>query len=128
MSIRIIPTNSIRTILAYWLKCTCCCQSRVIITGVISVIGDRDQAQPVAVALAEDGLEQRSSLCRQGSLPRLRHVAQIHGPQPFLTIIEDRDRRRGTLLPYLILEGHKVDARTRCTPLALLIVLAHLNQ
>ena len=29
MSIRIIPTNSIRTILAYWLKCTCCCQSRV---------------------------------------------------------------------------------------------------
>src|SRR5262245_41779277 len=29
MSIRIIPTNSIRTILAYWLKCTCSCQSRV---------------------------------------------------------------------------------------------------
>src|SRR5262249_51137438 len=29
MSIRIIPTNSIRTILAYWLKCTCCCQSQV---------------------------------------------------------------------------------------------------
>src|SRR5215475_6582365 len=29
MPIRIIPTNSIRTILAYWLKCTCCCQSRV---------------------------------------------------------------------------------------------------
>ena len=28
MSIRIIPTNSIRTVLAYWLKCTCCCQSR----------------------------------------------------------------------------------------------------
>ena len=28
MAIRIIPTNSIRTILAYWLKCTCCCQSR----------------------------------------------------------------------------------------------------
>src|SRR5215510_5996985 len=29
MPIWIIPTNSIRTILAYWLKCTCCCQSRV---------------------------------------------------------------------------------------------------
>ena len=29
MPIRIIPTNSIRTILAYWLKCTCSCQSRV---------------------------------------------------------------------------------------------------
>ena len=29
MPIRIIPTNSIRTILAYWLKCTCWCQSRV---------------------------------------------------------------------------------------------------
>jgi hypothetical protein len=28
MPIRIIPTNSIRTILAYWLKCTCSCQSR----------------------------------------------------------------------------------------------------
>src|SRR6516164_3256031 len=28
MPIRIIPTNSIRTILAYWLKCTCWCQSR----------------------------------------------------------------------------------------------------
>src|SRR5688572_25884112 len=30
MPIRIIPTNSIREILAYWLKCTCRCQSRVI--------------------------------------------------------------------------------------------------
>jgi hypothetical protein len=30
MPIRIIPTNSIRTILAYWLKCTCNCQSRVL--------------------------------------------------------------------------------------------------
>jgi hypothetical protein len=29
MPIRIIPTNSIRTMLAYWLKCTCSCQSRV---------------------------------------------------------------------------------------------------
>src|SRR5262245_42408330 len=29
MPIQIIPTNSIRTILAYWLKCTCSCQSRV---------------------------------------------------------------------------------------------------
>jgi DNA invertase Pin-like site-specific DNA recombinase len=29
MPIWIIPTNSIRTILAYWLKCTCSCQSRV---------------------------------------------------------------------------------------------------
>src|SRR5215475_9742814 len=29
MSIRLIPTNSIRVILAYWLKCTCWCQSRV---------------------------------------------------------------------------------------------------
>ena len=29
MPIRIIPTNSIRAILAYWLKCTCSCQSRV---------------------------------------------------------------------------------------------------
>src|SRR5262245_60982797 len=29
MPIRIIPTNSIRTILVYWLKCTCWCQSRV---------------------------------------------------------------------------------------------------
>jgi type IV secretion system protein VirD4 len=28
MPIRIIPTNSIRTIRAYWLKCTCSCQSR----------------------------------------------------------------------------------------------------
>src|SRR5215475_5834537 len=28
MSIRLIPTNSIRVILAYWLKCTCWCQSR----------------------------------------------------------------------------------------------------
>jgi len=27
--IRIISTNSIRAILAYWLKCTCSCQSRV---------------------------------------------------------------------------------------------------
>src|SRR5215831_892871 len=29
MPIRIISTNSIRAILAYWLKCTCSCQSRV---------------------------------------------------------------------------------------------------
>ena len=29
MPSRIIPTNSIRVILAYWLKCTCSCQSRV---------------------------------------------------------------------------------------------------
>src|SRR5262245_61473905 len=29
MAIRISPTNSIRAILAYWLKCTCSCQSRV---------------------------------------------------------------------------------------------------
>src|SRR5215472_9148420 len=29
MPIRIIPTNSIMTILVYWLKCTCWCQSRV---------------------------------------------------------------------------------------------------
>ena len=29
MPIRIIPTTSIRAILAYWLKCTCSCQSRV---------------------------------------------------------------------------------------------------
>src|SRR5215470_13480654 len=28
MAIRIIPTNSIRTILTDWLKCTCSCQSR----------------------------------------------------------------------------------------------------
>jgi len=28
MPIRIISTNSIRAILAYWLKCTCSCQSR----------------------------------------------------------------------------------------------------
>jgi hypothetical protein len=30
MLIRIIPTNSIGAILAYWLKCTCSCQSRVV--------------------------------------------------------------------------------------------------
>ncbi len=35
MPIRIIPTNSIRTILAYWLKCTCWCQSRVVRLGGI---------------------------------------------------------------------------------------------
>lgn len=29
MPIQIIPTNSIRTTLTYWLKCTCSCQSRV---------------------------------------------------------------------------------------------------
>src|SRR5262249_55874095 len=29
MPIRIIPTNSIRMVLVYWLKCTCWCQSRV---------------------------------------------------------------------------------------------------
>jgi hypothetical protein len=29
MPIRIISTNSIRAMLAYWLKCTCSCQSRV---------------------------------------------------------------------------------------------------
>ena len=29
MPIRLIPTNSIRAILVYWLKCTCRCQSRV---------------------------------------------------------------------------------------------------
>src|SRR5687768_2980045 len=29
MMIRIIPTNSTREILAYWLKCTCSCQSWV---------------------------------------------------------------------------------------------------
>jgi hypothetical protein len=29
MPIRIIPTNSIKAILAYGLKCTCSCQSRV---------------------------------------------------------------------------------------------------
>ena len=29
MLIRLIPANSIRTIRAYWLKCTCRCQSRV---------------------------------------------------------------------------------------------------
>jgi hypothetical protein len=79
----------------------------VVITGVISVIGDRDQAQPVAVDLAEAGLERRGSLCHQGPLPRLRHVAQIHGPQTFPTTLEDQDRRRGAILSYLMCEGHK---------------------
>src|SRR5262245_40731241 len=37
MSIRVIPTNSIRTLLAYWLKCTYCCQSRVKALAVYAI-------------------------------------------------------------------------------------------
>src|SRR4029434_6323233 len=69
-----------------WAETTLCLKGMLLLRGctrVISVIGDRDQAQSVAVDLAEDGPERRGSLCRQGSLPRLRHVVQIHGPQSF---------------------------------------------
>src|SRR5262249_9342094 len=47
----------------------------VIIAGVIPVIGHIDQTQPITINLAENGLEQRSELGRQGPLARLRHVA-----------------------------------------------------
>lgn len=78
----------------------------VIITGVIACIGHRDQAKPFAIDPAEDILEQSVSLRRQGSLPRLRHVAQIHGPQTLPAAISHRDGRRGALLPPPMSQGH----------------------
>ena len=60
----------------------------VVSAGVIPIISAIDQAQPVAIDLPEDGLEQRGSLGGQGSLPRLRHVAQIHCPHTFPTAVQ----------------------------------------
>ena len=78
----------------------------IIITGGLPVIGARDQAQPIAIDRAEDSLEQRGELGRQGALPRLRHVAQRHRPDTFPTAVQHGDGRCGSLLPSLMLEGY----------------------
>jgi hypothetical protein len=86
--------------------------ARVIIAGVIPCIGHRDPAQPLAIDLAEEGLEQRVSLSRQGALTRCTPVPQIHGPQTFPTAIAHRDGRRGALLPYPLLERNNAAVAT----------------
>jgi len=52
----------------------------IIIVGMIAVIGHRDQASPLAIYLAQDGVEQGVSLRRQGPLtgsaPRAAHPRQ----------------------------------------------------
>jgi hypothetical protein len=54
MPTRIIPTNSIRAILAYWLKCTCSCQSRV--TASLA-LAEELQAGTIEKVLAKDDVE-----------------------------------------------------------------------
>src|SRR5215471_16182608 len=52
MSIRLIPANSIRVILAYWLKCTCWCQSRVescLVLGFVSSKKGGERRLPTCV-------------------------------------------------------------------------------
>src|SRR5215813_8862141 len=60
MPLRIIPTNSIRASRAYWLKCTCSCQSRVKQQpyAVVSTIRPSGTVQStlVNVGLYEDGV------------------------------------------------------------------------
>src|SRR5262245_45774367 len=69
----------------------------VIIAGMVPVIGDIDQAQPVTIDLAENSLEQCGELCRQGALTRFGHVAQIHGPQTLPSPIRQGTGRRAAL-------------------------------
>jgi hypothetical protein len=57
--------------------------------------------------LAEDGIQQRGALRREGALIRLRHVAPIHGPSTLPTAIAHRAGLRSALLPYLLAQGNK---------------------
>ena len=84
MPIRIIPTNSIRTILAHWLKCTCWCQSRARqrrrLQAHERLARDRRQAQRTAealsLALEERGLPANLVVEIEG---RLRRQHQLLG-------------------------------------------------
>ena len=48
----------------------------IIIAGMIAVIGHRDQASPLAIYLAQDGVEQGVSLRRHAAVSPLQGAAQ----------------------------------------------------
>src|SRR5712692_8173308 len=81
----------------------------VVVTGMVAIIADRDQAQALSVDLAQDVLEQSGQLGRERRLPRLWHLAQIHRADALATAMQYRDGRGRSFLPFPVAHGH-IDA------------------
>ena len=60
----------------------------VIVTWVVPIIADRDQAEVLAVNVAQDVLEQGGQLRGPSRLSRLWHLPQIHRPQALATAVQ----------------------------------------
>jgi hypothetical protein len=59
----------------------------VIITGMVPIITDLDQAETLAIHVAQDGVEQGSQWRREGRLTRLWHRPSIHRSPPLATAV-----------------------------------------
>src|SRR5919199_3052362 len=83
----------------------------VIVTWVVAVVADRDQAETWRVDVLQDVLEEGRQVRGQRGLPGFRHLAEVHGAHTLAAAIQDRDGRRRPLLPRLVAQRH-IDAIT----------------